>query len=123
MQLAQAAQGDAASPMTQFSSEVRYLEGQTIVALMGQLGADDVAELRRLIIGCVNDEQKTVVLDMSHLHELHEKSVEVIIEARRYILTRGGELVLRAPVPAYFRVLAAWMREGSFAIENAPPID
>ncbi len=123
MQLAQAPQGDAAGSVTAFSSEVRYLEGQTIVALMGDLNADDVGELRRLIIGLVNDEQKTVVLDMSHLRDLHETSVEVIIEARRYILTRGGDLVLRAPVPAYFRVLAGWMREGTFAIEHAPPID
>jgi len=50
-------------------------------------------------------------------------SVGVIIEARRYLLARGGDLVLRAPVPGYFRVLAHWMREGGFAIEDAPPVE
>jgi hypothetical protein len=47
----------------------------------------------------------------------------VIIEARRYLVARGGDLILRAPVPSYFRVLAGWMREGTFEIADAPPID
>ena len=87
------------------STEVRYLDVRPSSCSWATWGLDDIGELRRLIIGLVTDERKTVVLDMSHLRELHESSVEVIIEARRYLVTRGGELVLRAPVPAYFRVL------------------
>lgn len=106
-----------------FLTEVRYLERTTIVAMSGDLRADDINELRRLIIGLIDNERKTVILDMGRLRSLHRSGVEVIIEARRYLVARGGDLVLRAPVPAYFRVLASWMREGSFEITDAPPID
>ena len=118
----QAADPALAVPLP-FATEVRYLEQTTVVALSGDLTSEDIGELRRLIIALVDDDRPTVVLDMSHLRELDPASVGVIIEARRYLLARGGDLVLRAPVPGYFRVLAHWMREGGFAIEDAPPVE
>jgi hypothetical protein len=122
MQLAQAPPEEPADAEP-FLTEVRYLEKTTLVAMSGDLGSDDITELRRLIIGLVDKERKTVILDMARMRSLHPSGVEVIIEARRYLVARGGDLILRAPVPSYFRVLAGWMREGSFEIADAPPID
>lgn len=106
-----------------FLTEVRYLEKTTLVAMSGDLLARDVNELRRLIIGLVDKERRTVILDMGRLRSLHPSGVEVIVEARRYLVARGADLVLRAPVPGYFRVLAGWMREDSFEIGDAPPVE
>ena len=122
MQLAQPT-AEEPSDAEPFLTEVRYLEKTTLVNMSGDLTSEDINELRRLIIGLVDKERRTVILDMGRLRSLHPSGVEVIIEARRYLVARGGDLVLRAPVPAYFRVLAGWMRAGSFDIADAPPID
>ncbi len=106
-----------------FITEVRYLEKTTLVAMSGDLLEGDIGELRRLIIGLIDNERRTVVLDMGRLRSLHPSAVGVIVEARRYLVARGGDLVLRAPVPGYFRVLAGWMREGNFDITDAPQVE
>ncbi len=121
-QTAQAPANEPAEPVP-FQTEIRYLEKTTLVALSGDLLSDDSDELRRLIVGLIDTQPRTVVLDMGHLRHLDESGVEVIIDARRYLLARGGDLVLRAPVPGYFRVLAGWMREDNFDISSAPPVE
>jgi anti-anti-sigma factor len=106
-----------------FLTEVHYLEHTTLVAMSGDVLGRDVDELRRLVVGLVGGEQRTVVLDLARLRSMDPAAVEVVIAARRHLVGRGGDLVLRGPAPGFFRVLARWMREGTFDFADAPPIE
>lgn len=73
--------------------------------LRGELDVATVAHLDAFLRVCIDLGQEQIAVDLSELRFMGAAGLAVLIDARRRVRQRGGELTLRNPSPLTFRLL------------------
>ncbi|HLI24462.1 MAG TPA: STAS domain-containing protein [Acidimicrobiales bacterium] len=91
--------------------------GRTLYRLSGELDALNAARLRTVLTEDADDD-RDVVIDLSHLDFIDSSGIGVLVGALKRFEASGRRLVLRSPTPALRRVFDMTGLASAFVIEH-----
>ena len=78
---------------------------RSLLVLRGELDVATVAHLDALLRVCIDLGQEQIAVHLSELQFIGAAGLAVLVDARRRVRQRGGELTVRNPSPFTFRLL------------------
>jgi anti-anti-sigma factor len=83
-----------------------WLEGtRVVVSLSGEQDMNTAARLAAVLAAAAGEGDGDLVVDLSHVEFMDEKTVTVLVRRRDALQTRSRDLTLRAPSPFARRIL------------------
>ncbi len=79
----------------------------TILSLIGEIGADENAELDGLLKGLLGEGRVRIAIDAAELDYINSSGVSALVQAYQKAMALGGELVLVRPSRPVLKVLTA----------------
>ena len=101
-----------------FKLDVQMCDGCAVIAVWGELYADAVGELTRLVHSLTAGRSGNVVLDVSRLYDLDADSIAELARLRTDLTARRADLSLAAPRPWVRRLLESTCRKGTFPVHS-----
>ncbi len=91
---------------TPFETVVSRLEGAVMVSIRGELDTFTAARLRNQLHDLINNQGNLrVVVDLERTTFIDSSGLALLVEALRWIRSRGGELTLASPARNVRRAL------------------
>ena len=109
-------------PEMMFAVDVTSIEGETVLALHGELDLWTQPRFMAALAG-LDDRVARVVLDLSDLTYIDCGNIGIIQRARTLAGLRGTAFVLRSPNPQLFRIMELTGLLPSAGVEEMRPID
>lgn len=78
---------------------------RSLLVLRGELDVATVPHLDALLRVCIDLGQEQIAVDLGELRFMGAAGLAVLVDARRRVRQRGGELTVRNPSPFTFRLL------------------
>jgi len=86
-------------PPHRFSATVVALDGNALVALVGDLDLNTASDLTRVLNTFIENGPAEVVLDFSGISFLDSAGISVLIKTQNSLNDRGRRLTIRSPRP------------------------
>lgn len=93
-------------------------DGCAVIGVWGELFADSVGELTRLVDSLTGEGCDNLVLDVSRLYDLDADAVAELSRMQATLTARGGGLSLAAPRPWVRRLLESMRRRDAFPVHS-----
>jgi anti-sigma B factor antagonist len=94
------------SSSNSFSATLESLNGNAVVALLGELDLDSAPELARVLDPLLDDGPPEVIVECSGLGFIDSSGIAVLVAAQNRLQSRGANLTVRSLKPHLLRTLA-----------------
>jgi anti-sigma B factor antagonist len=95
------------SSSNSFSARLESLNGNAVVALVGELDLDTAPELTRVLDPLLDDGPQEVIVECSGLGFIDSSGIADIVAAHKRLQSRGAHLTIRSLQPQALKIFAA----------------